>query len=648
MPALIAIDFGTSRTKLAYLDARNQPRVKFWEDEKPFVPSLFYLERDGERVLWGFDAEQMQDEDPAGLVEALKRKLLDRHVRANRRLMPPVELLARLFRGLWDSAREEVPALRDREQAALRLTVPVYFGPAAVAVLTKAAKAAGFTEVEPVQEPVAAARAWLAEAGQTGSEVVVLDCGGGTLDWAYLRYESGVFRPVVDCPPGGDVHVGGYDVDLELAQLARERYADLAGEEPEVLPLHKLRVLKERYCKGLPLKPLRIAGREVALGEEEIRAALQERYIRQACDSLRSYLDRIRLAHPKTRPPVLLVGGSARIKGLQEALESECGCEALWWERSEYATVLGALTEAKAEPTPAPKPAPAPDPQPVVQPALPPVEDIHGWPAERVQDLQRRTAEALGKPVVFRDALKSGGEGPEMVVIPAGKFLMGSPANEPGRSDDEGPQHQAIFAKPFAMGKYAVTFDDYDRYCRATGKALPGAESWGRGRRPVINVSWEQARTYCAWLSGETGKRYRLPSEAEWECACRAGTTTPFWWGATITPEQANYDGNNAYNGEAKGVYRKMTVPVEEFLPNPFGLYQMHGNVCEWLEDIWHQSYQGAPGDGSVWIQGGEPNRRCVRGGEWDDGPMFMRSAFRFWYLPSSRNSTLGFRLAQD
>lgn len=130
----------------------------------------------------------------------------------------------------------------------------------------------------------------------------------------------------------------------------------------------------------------------------------------------------------------------------------------------------------------------------------------------------------------FRDKLKIGGEGPLMVVIPAGRFLMGSPASEPERLDDEGPQHEVHIAKPFAMGVYAVTFDEYDRFCDSTKCDRPGDENWGRGNRPVINVSWHDAQDYCTWLTEQTGRRYRLPSEAEWEYVCRAGTTTPFFF----------------------------------------------------------------------------------------------------------------------
>jgi formylglycine-generating enzyme required for sulfatase activity len=168
-----------------------------------------------------------------------------------------------------------------------------------------------------------------------------------------------------------------------------------------------------------------------------------------------------------------------------------------------------------------------------------------------------------------------------MVIIPPGRFLMGSPA-EAERAQDKDPQHPVTIARALAIGRFAVTFEEYDRFCAKTGRAKPGDSGWGRGQRPVINVSWDDATAYCAWLSQQTGHAYRLPSEAEWEYAARAGTTSAFWWGNQIDPSLANYDGNYTYANGPKGEYRERTLPVESFQPNPFGLYQVHGNVWEW------------------------------------------------------------------
>ena len=244
----------------------------------------------------------------------------------------------------------------------------------------------------------------------------------------------------------------------------------------------------------------------------------------------------------------------------------------------------------------------------------------------------------------FLDKLKSGGEGPLMVVIPAGRFLMGSPPEEPERSDDEGPQHEVRIAEPFAMGVYALTFEEYDRYCEATKREKPGDLGWGRANRPVIDVSWNDAQAYCVWLSEQAGRAYRLPSEAQWEYACRAGTTTPFHFGARIGTDQANFDGNYTYNGSAKGEYREQTVPVGSFPPNAFGLYDMHGNVWEWCEDAWHGNYKGAPTDGSAWEAKGDVSR-VLRGGSGGYYPRFCRAAFRYDYAPDYRGRLIGFRV---
>ncbi len=248
---------------------------------------------------------------------------------------------------------------------------------------------------------------------------------------------------------------------------------------------------------------------------------------------------------------------------------------------------------------------------------------------------------------VFRDALRSGGQGPEMVVIPEGAFLMGSPEDEPERSPAEGPQHRVRIGARFGLGKYAVTFDEYDAFCAASGASKPEDQGWGRGQRPVVNVSWEDATAFCRWLSEETGAGYRLPSEAEWEYACRAGTTTPFWWGSEITPDRANYNAKYVYaGGGAKGVYRGKTEPVDAFEANPWGLFQTHGNVREWCQDAWNDDYKGAPTDGSAWMKG-DTSLAVLRGGSWIGTPSWLRSALRYRSRRGNRDGFNGFRVAR-
>jgi formylglycine-generating enzyme required for sulfatase activity len=238
---------------------------------------------------------------------------------------------------------------------------------------------------------------------------------------------------------------------------------------------------------------------------------------------------------------------------------------------------------------------------------------------------------------------------PELVVAPAGSFMMGSPASEPQRANDE-TQVGATIARPFAVGRFAVTFAEWDA-CVADGGCKgyrPDDRGWGRDRRPVINVSWNDAKLYIDWLNAKTGKTYRLLSEAEREYVTRAGTTTPFWWGATITPKQANYDGSaEPYKGGGtKGEYRGKTVPVDSFEANPWGLFNVHGNVWDWTEDCWSDSNQGNPGNGSARTTG-DCGRRVVRGGSWDNIPQSLRAANRYGDAPDVRYDILGFRLAR-
>jgi formylglycine-generating enzyme required for sulfatase activity len=181
------------------------------------------------------------------------------------------------------------------------------------------------------------------------------------------------------------------------------------------------------------------------------------------------------------------------------------------------------------------------------------------------------------------------------------------------------------------MGKFQVTQEQWQRVAKLpqVAKELEENPSRFKGNKlPVESVSWENAVEFCARLSKATGKEYRLPSEAEWEYACRAGTTTPFYFGETITTDLANYNGNYTYGNEAKGKYREKTTEVGSFPPNAFGLYDMHGNVWEWCGDNWHENYQGAPNDGSAWIDKAS-SIIVLRGGSWNDDPDNCRSAFR-------------------
>jgi formylglycine-generating enzyme required for sulfatase activity len=266
-----------------------------------------------------------------------------------------------------------------------------------------------------------------------------------------------------------------------------------------------------------------------------------------------------------------------------------------------------------------------------------------------------------GKVEWFKDAAES----PDMVVVPSGEFLMGS-SDEQGRDGREGPQHPVTILTPFAVGRFAVTVSEYAAFVEAAGHPVPDKmftleddiweERSSRSFRypgfpqtpmhPVVGVSWDDAKAYSAWLSQETGQPYRLLSEAEWEFVARAGSSTPFWWGSSISTTQANYNGNTTYGGGATGEWRKKTVAVDSFEPNPWGLFQVHGNVWEWCEDCWNPSYRGAPNDGTARMTGA-CGSRVVRGGSWFYAPRFLRSAFRDGASIGTRYSGVGVRVAR-
>jgi formylglycine-generating enzyme required for sulfatase activity len=272
---------------------------------------------------------------------------------------------------------------------------------------------------------------------------------------------------------------------------------------------------------------------------------------------------------------------------------------------------------------------------------------------------------ASTKPVAlasFRDC----DECPEMVMIPAGAFLMGSPFNESRREADEGPQHAVKIAQRFALGKYEVTVDEFAHFVRETGHAAAGgcyvwngsqwlrdaARDWAKpgyaqtGASPVTCVNWHDAKAYAEWLARKTGKSYRIASEAEWEYAARAGTSTPFNTGSSIQPTQANYNSTVSYAGSETLLSRAAPVAVGSYPPNAFRLHDTHGNVWEWTEDCYNPRYEGAPADGSAW-HFGDCRRRVLRGGAWSSPPWDLRSASRYPALATDRFAgRVGFRVA--
>ena len=269
---------------------------------------------------------------------------------------------------------------------------------------------------------------------------------------------------------------------------------------------------------------------------------------------------------------------------------------------------------------------------------------------------------AAGENKKFKDCAQC----PEMVVVPAGSFMMGSPQDEAKRANEHEDQVRVSITQPFAVGVFAVTRGEFAAFASATKHKPDGGcyvrigsewkelqdRSWRSpgfaqdDRHPVTCVNWHDAKAYVSWLTSKTGKTYRLLSEAEREYITRAGANTPFWIGSSVSPDQANYKGNETYALGKKGKWRQKTVRVDSFRPNPWGLYNVHGNVWDWTEDCWNDKNNGNPSDGSARTTG-DCDNRIVRGGAWAYGPDHLRAAFRYWNQPHNRNSGQSFRVAR-
>ena len=333
--------------------------------------------------------------------------------------------------------------------------------------------------------------------------------------------------------------------------------------------------------------------------------------------------------------------------------DAEAAEKALGLSREDWRSVQLGLDALDFDPGPADG-----DPGPRTRKAISSWQDEKGYGATgRLTGDQAETLVAVGREVLERvqqeqargpsigEAFRDCPHCPEMVVVPAGSFTMGSPSSESGRNGDEGPQRRVEISSPFAVGVYEVTFAEWDA-CASDGGCRgyhPDDEGWGGGGRPVINVDWNDAKAYASWLSRETGESYRLLSEAEWEYVARAGTTTRFWWGDDIGRNRANCSSSSC------GDSHRGTAPVGSFRANGFGLHDVHGNVREWVEDCWHGSYAGAPRDGRAWLgnNGGECSLRILRGGSWLYYPRDLRSAVRNRLVTGNRINYIGFRVAR-
>lgn len=251
----------------------------------------------------------------------------------------------------------------------------------------------------------------------------------------------------------------------------------------------------------------------------------------------------------------------------------------------------------------------------------------------------------IGIGSIFQDCSQC----PEMIVIPAGTFMMGDPGNWYSRRHER-PQHEVSIPKPLAVGRFEVTFAEWDTCVEdgGCGGHRPDDFGFGRGKRPVFNVSWNAVQSYISWLNTKSPNKYRLLTEAEWEYMARAGTTTDYTTGQNITANQASFDDNPHNTGSGKSRRPAMTTPVGSFTPNLFGIYDVEGNVGEYTQDCWHENYEGAPSDGRAWIENGNCEQRVARSGAWGAMKDEMRTSSRGSFHIYRTSVSYGFRLARD
>ena len=433
-----------------------------------------------------------------------------------------------------------------------------------------------------------------------------------------------------------------------------------AGPAPEVLAAQEAaeRAEQERIERELAAKRQR---------EVEAAAVVQARLDEQRRAQLREQQRRERAAAEEARElrkaslrQQLLAKRDeevAKVRAAREEAERkavQAKAAAAYLAQQKRVREEGAARAAQSAPAQAATSEPAPAPV-----AASPLETPPSEPAS--------APAALSVPIgsLLRDPFLDGsGSGPVMAPIPAGRFEMGSPDHErriamaAGAQKNwlarETPQHWVGIERAFALGRYPVTVGEWREFVLASGWQPQGEVDWAApgfpqsDEHPVVGVTWIDAQKYVAWLSEATGKRYRLPSEAEWEYACRAGTRTTFNVGDTISTAQANFDGTFTYNGGPRGEFRRGTTPAGSFAPNAWGLHDMHGNVWEWVQDVVHDSYDGAPLDGSAWEEGGDSARRVLRGGSWLYNPRYLRSALRNGFSAVLSNDIVGFRVVRD
>ena len=412
------------------------------------------------------------------------------------------------------------------------------------------------------------------------------------------------------------------ELDTRQEQQRRERQASAAAQRQQAEEEARQRQTEQRAAQAAERQRRQ---QEAAAERQRLLDARAERrrlLIDRAMGALRAWRGGLQGSLSRRQ---VLVAGAGSLAGIAA---------------SQFAQRLGQPAAHRQEPpNPTPRTRPPADldgPQPLRLSQGWLEGEAKGWPLRRDPIEVQAYSEILATGLALR-----------LIAIRGGDFIMGSPAHEALRQEDEGPQHR-VKLEGFLLGQTPITQAQWREVASwpPAGRALNADPSWFKGAdRPVERVSWEEAIEFCRRLSRDTGRSYTLPSEAQWEYACRAGTTTPFAFGETLATELANYNGSNSYANGPKGLNRGQTTPVGMFPPNGWGLQDMHGNVWEWCLDSWHDRYEGAPADGTAWVSGGDQDQRLLRGGSWLNLPGVCRSAYRHRYGPVFHFVNVGFRV---
>ena len=676
---VLAIDFGTSRIKAAYWDEAKGEAVMLplGNGGRLYVPSLFHVNPEG-KIRFGEAAERELHHDPSGVLSSLKLEL-DKayHYLPEREQVKTSTLMTLLFRQLIEHSVREVRGFNGMPPEKVVVTYPAKLD--YEDIYRDALKEAGYKgETVFIREPEAAGWAWVKEEKpEPGELLVVLDFGGGTIDWACLRVDENN-RPVMIPELRSDgMKAAGVDVDEGLFDEMMSRIGESQREyvqKHRALVMEQICQMKESQNSKAMLSGDEGQTLEVRLGAESFffepklfADVVRRKVVNQALGRIEEYLKKV-VDYQRNGGSkqfwCMLAGGTRLLSGLEEQVKKRVkeigksgGMEVQFAEiaQADFATVRGAVLwqcqkqdatqpierEAVVSATPSIQRLKEIKPQyKRYLPGLAGIVMVLITAFFMVTGFQKsgrsRDVEVKTQPKQAASSV----EVPEnFVLIRGGEFTMGSPTDEPERHRDE-TQHQ-VKVRDFYICKYEVTQAEWESVTGTNPSTFKGKNL------PVESVSWDDCQAFIKALNRKTGKTYRLPTEAEWEYACRAGTITAFNTGGNLTTDQANYDGNYPYNNNPAGQYREKTLAVDSFEPNAWGLYNMHGNVMEWCSDWYGENYydeckaKGVVENPTGPISGSD---RVLRGGYY--GSSLDRSADRFYFgrYPVMRGCD-GFRL---